>query len=655
MKRISHRGFSLIAVMISAGIGVFLLLSMTQLIAISRQSYNQSNEIARMNDNARFAINYLTNQVSQAAKSFYGSGTSGVWPNAGDSVNSTGVGKLPGTYPYSTGTYGTFPMYIPGFQSIGCRGSNSGWASPFSNSGADTNTTFANFIPANSRYSGRPDACAMNSSQFPAYFGATPGLRFFFIGQESFGNIKCTNQTSAALGMQRSLFFNPNNESFNRANCSGGYSTTPGPIACCRTGHMSCTLLGGAATYNCGGSENAGGLYAGWIYERVIPHVQPASASFTGTTRGSGTTNGLQNSDTLTIAFSNKSGSTMNNCTNGTIPSATGTDLGQLAYSTFTIGLWNNTAATDATCTSLSSTCLPNLQCRPQLANISSTGTTSGNTLPIVEGIEYMKIMLGEDLFGERDLYGSKATSPSRWVDTANTSVDYTNVVAVRIALVVRSANPILAKASQPTLFLMRGASGNALTYTPSSADKYMRKVFVFTIPFTNFTHRDYPQPTDNASSPTGSIINAPNVYPAPANKTYSGTYNGYSTPYNYQYGVDYERHCVGTNSYAPAGGNNTTSGIANAFVIKIGGVRTKWLDSNNGNTQQLLQSGDRCCASNVASGDNLYQYSGNASSSAFQCRVFKNLSNYSPGGNSCEADRSFSNNVACKYFWTVP
>jgi hypothetical protein len=658
LKRfIRGHGFSLIAVMISAGIGVFLLLSMTQLIAVSRQNYNSNTEIARMYDNARFAINYLTSQVSLAAQSFYGSGSSGVWPNAGDSLNSTGSGKLPGTYPYATGSNSTFPMYIPGYQSLGCRGSTSSWASPITNISTDNSTSFSNFIPANSRYSGRPDTCAFNSGQFPAYYGATPGLRFFYIGTESFGNIKCTNQTSSALGMQRSLFLNPNNESFNRTDCTGGYSATVGPLACCSTGYFGCTLLGNTQTYNCGGSEgtfsgdSGSGLHAAWIYERVIPHIQPANASFTGTTLGSGTTNGLQNSDTLTIAFSNKSGASINNCTNGTVPSATGTDLGQLAYSTFTIGLWNNTAATDATCTPLSSSCLPNLQCKPQLANISSTGTTSGTTLPIIEGIEYMKIMLGEDVFGERDLYGSKATSPSRWVDPSNTSIDYTNVVAVRIAIVVRSTNAFLSKASQPTLFLMRGASGVALTYTPSSADNYMRKVFVFTIPLTNFSHRDYPEPTDYASStPNGKIINAPNVYPAPANQTYSGTYNGYSTPYNYTYGMDYERHCVGTNSYTPNGGNSTT-GIANAFVIKIGGVRTQSLDGNNGYSQQLLQSGDRCCASNVSESDNVYQYTGSGASSAFQCRLFRNLT----GSNACESDRAFSNNYKCKYFWTVP
>jgi hypothetical protein len=262
-----------------------------------------------------------------------------------------------------------------------------------------------------------------------------------------------------------------------------------------------------------------------------------------------------------------------------------------------------------------------------------------------------MKIMLGEDVFGERDYTGSKATSPSRWVDPSNTVIDWTNVVAVRIALVIRSINPVLAKAAQPTLFLMRGASGTALTYTPSAADNYLRKVFTFTIPLTQFIHRDYPQPSDYSSqSPTGSIINAPNVYPYPATATYSGTYNGYSTPYNYTNGVDYERHCVGTNSYTPNGGNGTT-GIANAFVIKIGGVRTKYLDGNNGGTQQLLVSGDRCCASNVSESDNVDPYTGSGSSSAFQCRLFRNL----VGANACESDRTFSNNYKCKYFWTVP
>src|SRR6185295_2527136 len=137
--------------------------------------------------------------------------------------------------------------------------------------------------------------------------------------------------------------------------------------------------------------------------------------------------------------------------------SATGTDLGQLAYSAFSVNLWNNTAATDATCSSYSSTCLPNLQCAPSTANISSAGTTAGTTLPIIENIEYMKIMLGEDNFGERDYTGAKATSPSRWVDPSNLTIDWTNVVAVRVAIVVRSNAAIMAAASQPTLFLMRG------------------------------------------------------------------------------------------------------------------------------------------------------------------------------------------------------
>ena len=651
-----QKGFSLVAVMISAGIGVFLLLSMSQLIAVSRQSYNSNVEVARLYDNARYAINYLTNQISLAGQNFYSSsGTGGVWPNAGS--------PIPGSFPYATGNYGTFGMYIPGYQSIGCRGSTASWASPFSNSPPFT-TTFGDFTSSGSQFAGRPDFAAYSSSYFPSVYGATPGIRFFYIATNSFGYIVYVPQVVGALGMQRSIFIA--NSSYNRTDCTNGYGYQPSGTqasACCRTGSTSIncsSLLGGTQTYNCGGSEGnfsgdtGNGLHAAWIYERVIPHIQPPSASFTGTASGSGTTNGLQNSDTLTIAFSNKSGASMNNCTNGTIPSATGTDLGQLAYSTFAVGLWNNTAASDATCSPLSDTCLPNLQCKPQLANISGTGTTSGNTLPIVEGVEYMKILIGEDDFGERDLYGSKATSPSRWTDPGNFSIDWTNVVAIRIALVIRSTKPILSKATQPTLFLMRGSNGNALTYTPSAADKYLREVFVFTIPLTNFTHRDYAKPTDDGAAPSGKIINEPNVYPYPATKRYSGTYNGRSTPYNYTNGVDYERHCVGTNSYTPYGGKNTAIGInANGYVIKMGGIRTQSIDgnANNGYSQQLLQSGDRCCARTGSPPDNNYPYTGTGAGTDFQCRLFRNLI----GSNACETDRTFTTNGSCKYFWTVP
>jgi hypothetical protein len=416
---IRSRGFSLIAVMISSGIGVFLLLSMTQLIAVSRQNYNANTEIARMYDNARFAISYLTTQISLSAKSFYASGTSGVWPNGG---------SITGSYPYQAGSLSLAGIYIPGYTSIGCRGSDTQWASPFSNSSTPGSNIFGNFLTSGSNLSGRPDAYALNSSAFPSLYGNRPGLRFFYIATRSTGNLTGVSEDISSQ-MQRSLFLSPNNTNTN-TDCNNGYGSAGGGItqatACCQTGTSNCTLLNGTATYACGGSEGSGGggsgtgLHAGWIYERVLPHIQPPATFSSGTTVGSGALNGLQNSDILTIAFSNKSGATINDCTNGTIASATGTDLGQLAYSTFAVSLWNSGASTDATCTSLSSTCLPNLQCTPITANIGATGISSGNTLPIIEGVEYMKVLLGEDDFGERDLQGNKATSPSRWINANN-------------------------------------------------------------------------------------------------------------------------------------------------------------------------------------------------------------------------------------------
>lgn len=659
-----HYGFSLIAMMISAGIGVFLLLSMMQLIATSRQSYNMNNEIARMHDNARFAINYLTNQISRAGTAyssstsgvgFYTATTGDVWPNA-STIN---YADLP-----NGGSRGA-AMYIPGYAYLGCRGRTftGGSAVTAANNPlfSSANGGFQAFGTSGVSYTGRPDSCAVDSSNFPSLLSSYPTLRFIAMASSSNGNIAClshpTNNTTRQL-LRSTIISNTGTGNA----CYGGCSLTAGSSSCCVTGYgPSCSALGGGVTYNCGGTEGGsttrclttniagttGVTNSAMIYERLTPVAEDSGST------------GTNSSSSLSIYYTNKSSSTtVPNCTNGSVPAAwSGANVGVVAKSTFTIGLWNNTAASDATCATQSSNCIPNLQCTPEYATYTNTtGYTAQTTLPIIEGIEYMKVMVGEDNFGERDYTGNKATSPSRWVELGNSSVDATNIVAIRVGIVVRSANPVLAKASQPTLFVMRSWSGTAATFTPSVADKYLRKVFVFTIPLSNFTHRDYFQPTISGSP--SSTISAPNVYPSPATKTYSGTYNGYSTPYNYTNGVDYERHCVGMTaaqiaSYPPNGTQSPSTGIAGGFVIKVGGVRTRWLDGENG-TQQYLRSGDRCCASDVVETDNLYRYTGSGASSAFQCRVFVNLSPNS--SNSCEADRTLlPSNSKCKYFWTVP
>ncbi len=114
------------------------------------------------------------------------------------------------------------------------------------------------------------------------------------------------------------------------------------------------------------------------------------------------------------------------------------------------------TVATDGT------TGLPNLYRKD--------GTNAA--VPLLEGVEDMQILYGIDSDADK--------IPNRYVN-AGAVVDWTTVVAVRIALLVRTVNQVAATATAQNYTLL-----DAAAYKPN--DRYLRRLFVSTITLRNRT-----------------------------------------------------------------------------------------------------------------------------------------------------------------------
>jgi type IV pilus assembly protein PilW len=122
----------------------------------------------------------------------------------------------------------------------------------------------------------------------------------------------------------------------------------------------------------------------------------------------------------------------------------------------YTVQSITYTVATDGT------TGLPNLYRKD--------GTNAA--VPLLEGVEDMQILYGIDSDADK--------IPNRYVN-AGAVVDWTTVVAVRIALLVRTVNQVAATATAQNYTLL-----DAAAYKPN--DRYLRRLFVSTITLRNRT-----------------------------------------------------------------------------------------------------------------------------------------------------------------------
>ena len=113
-----------------------------------------------------------------------------------------------------------------------------------------------------------------------------------------------------------------------------------------------------------------------------------------------------------------------------------------------------------------------------RLVNPTSGQTCASNGDELLEGIENMQILYGEDTDADADGANGDGTA-NRYVDITYPPLEKKRIVSVRILLLVRSINNNLTTEPSPYIF-------NGITVTPGSTDKYLRKVFTTTITLRN-------------------------------------------------------------------------------------------------------------------------------------------------------------------------
>ncbi|MBS0287750.1 MAG: PilW family protein [Proteobacteria bacterium] len=104
------------------------------------------------------------------------------------------------------------------------------------------------------------------------------------------------------------------------------------------------------------------------------------------------------------------------------------------------------------------------LQCQAQNAN----SANPNNTQILLSGVENFQILYGEDLNGD--------FSPDRYVSASYPFLNWSDVVAVRISMLLRSDSPVNPFKENPTFYMI------GTTYTPAAADNYLRNQLTFTI-----------------------------------------------------------------------------------------------------------------------------------------------------------------------------
>jgi hypothetical protein len=217
---------------------------------------------------------------------------------------------------------------------------------------------------------------------------------------------------------------------------------------CCEPMGASCAppTAGNCGIYNCGGSlQNA-------IYQKMMPTV------CVGTNCSGADPASVPNGDSLTVYFSNPGPGIFSSFTESAVPAATTQPPASLSSYTF--------YADSVTAT---------LKAKDSFTNL---------TYNMVNNVEYMAVLVGES-----DLYSSVNLGTTYSVPTTSRFVTYNTanlypyrIIAIRVAVVVRSQDQILSAApANTTLQVLRGNNGNWITYTAPS-DRYLRKIFTKTI-----------------------------------------------------------------------------------------------------------------------------------------------------------------------------
>ena len=113
-----------------------------------------------------------------------------------------------------------------------------------------------------------------------------------------------------------------------------------------------------------------------------------------------------------------------------------------------------------------------------RLVNPTPGQTCASNGDELIEGIENMQILYGEDTDADADGANGDGTA-NRYVAFGASGLDIDRIVSVRISLLARSINNNLTTEPAPYTF-------NGSSVTPGSTDKYLRKVFTTTVTLRN-------------------------------------------------------------------------------------------------------------------------------------------------------------------------
>ena len=113
-----------------------------------------------------------------------------------------------------------------------------------------------------------------------------------------------------------------------------------------------------------------------------------------------------------------------------------------------------------------------------RLINPTSGQTCASNGDELIEGVENLQILYGEDTDADSEGANGDGTA-NRYVPIGTASLDIDRVVSVRLSLLARSLNNNLTTAPSPYTF-------NGTAVTPGATDKYLRKVFTTTITLRN-------------------------------------------------------------------------------------------------------------------------------------------------------------------------
>lgn len=62
----SQRGFSLVELMVAVTIGLIILAAVSGIFVTSKSTYNTTDSLARLQENARFAVHYLSRDIRMA-------------------------------------------------------------------------------------------------------------------------------------------------------------------------------------------------------------------------------------------------------------------------------------------------------------------------------------------------------------------------------------------------------------------------------------------------------------------------------------------------------------------------------------------------------------------------------------------------------------